>query len=315
MKKFRHIACLSLFLAMSAGMNSAVSAQESAEGFQRQGIDLLKKEGISSVEKALALFDQAIKLNPDYATAYLSAANACLMMFEQKDADQSKWINKGLNYTESLISRAPENPSVYVTKAQLLLDKKSYNQAVLALKKALRIAPSNLEANLTYVGYLLKEKGIDAAYKAAVDSFEPLKQTPLAFKAYAILFLEKKAWEKAETLYLQAMKTGLTNDHDVLAGLADTYQGQKRFKDALHVYENTLSMYPQSRSLPLKIYNAAMSLKDHKKATAMLEKHLTYYPGDLKNLAELASLYEQEGRTTEAGIIREKLKKVKERKK
>jgi len=79
---------------------------------------------------SLPLFDQAIKLNPQFAYAYNNRGYAKLQMNDLKGARED--ITKSMSIDS-------ENPYVYKTYAQLLLAEKKDKQACEKLKKALEL--------------------------------------------------------------------------------------------------------------------------------------------------------------------------------
>lgn len=96
--------------------------------YHNQALTVLNKEGLAQADKALKLLDMSIKNRDLFVKSSLFASGLCLLCFEQLPKKDSKWLKKGLKYVDVLLNEEPENVDALVKKAQILMDRQSYNQ-------------------------------------------------------------------------------------------------------------------------------------------------------------------------------------------
>ena len=126
---------------------------------------------IGEYGKAIADFDQAIKLKPDYAKAYYSRANAHRdkVDFDKAIADYTKAIELKIDYTEAYYNRGklydevdeydkaiedfstviklePEHVDAYNYRATVYRDKGDHDQAIEGFSDVLELYPDDVEA-------------------------------------------------------------------------------------------------------------------------------------------------------------------------
>ena len=82
-----------------------------------------------NMDFALQMFEQAIKLDPNFALAHAGVANACGMYFELREQDPA-WIAKGLAACERALSLEPERAEVLSAQARLFYSQRSEERRV-----------------------------------------------------------------------------------------------------------------------------------------------------------------------------------------
>ncbi|HEX7879518.1 MAG TPA: protein kinase [Candidatus Eisenbacteria bacterium] len=78
---------------------------------------------------ALQMFEQAIKLDPNFAVAHAGLANVCGMIFELREQNP-KWIEKGVAACERAMVLDPRSPEVLVARARISYAQKAYEAAI-----------------------------------------------------------------------------------------------------------------------------------------------------------------------------------------
>ena len=194
--------CLTLVLACSSDNNA------SQANYIQQGNDLLNQ---GETEKAIAIFDQAIKANPNQAEAYVIRGiaylaidpNVSLTDFNKAieiDTDYADaylqrgifYFNRGIALSNSsdlelamddfdeVIEIEPDNSDGFNRRARIHMLAGNYNQGLFDLDKAILHNPSNAEAVVDrgiLLGSLAKEEtGVDPDLKQS--SCEDLSSIP-----------------------------------------------------------------------------------------------------------------------------------------
>jgi non-specific serine/threonine protein kinase len=78
---------------------------------------------------ALQMFEQAIKVDPNFALAHAGVANICGLIFELREQHQ-KWIERGLTACDRALSLDPQSAEVLAARARIYYAQKDYEQAV-----------------------------------------------------------------------------------------------------------------------------------------------------------------------------------------
>jgi non-specific serine/threonine protein kinase len=78
---------------------------------------------------ALQMFEQAIKLDPDFALAHAGIASVCGMISEYRE-QHPRWIEKGLGACERASALEPKLAEVLAARAWLLSAQKKYDEAI-----------------------------------------------------------------------------------------------------------------------------------------------------------------------------------------
>jgi serine/threonine protein kinase/Flp pilus assembly protein TadD len=82
-----------------------------------------------NLDFALQMFEQAIKLDPNFALAHAGVGNVCGMIFELREQDP-KWIQRGTTACERALALDPQAAEVLAAQARVFYAKKEWDQAV-----------------------------------------------------------------------------------------------------------------------------------------------------------------------------------------
>jgi serine/threonine-protein kinase len=151
-----------------------------------RGIELMHAYKENSFRQALAAFDLAIKLDPNYAQARVHRASALQQILFNEDipdvATADRMENDALAEAERAVALAPDLPSAHAQLGALLEEARfDFTRATLEIGRARDLAPSDFTANLAYADLHMHlghtEEAITSAELAA--SLDPL--TPNTF--------------------------------------------------------------------------------------------------------------------------------------
>jgi serine/threonine protein kinase/Tfp pilus assembly protein PilF len=104
-----------------------------AYDFYLRGRSYLRRE---NTDYALQMFEQAIKLDRNFALAYAGIAHLCGLIYELREQSQS-WIEKGIAACDRAMALSPELPEVMVARARLFYAQKKFDEAELMAQRAI----------------------------------------------------------------------------------------------------------------------------------------------------------------------------------
>jgi non-specific serine/threonine protein kinase len=93
-----------------------------------------------NLEFALQMFEQAVKLDPDFAMAHAGIANVCGMIFEFRRQEQ-QWLDKGLAAADRAAVLDPQLAEVEAARARLFYSQKKPDEAIRYAKLAIERKP------------------------------------------------------------------------------------------------------------------------------------------------------------------------------
>ena len=104
-----------------------------AYDFYLRGRSYLRRE---NTDYALQMFEQAIKLDRNFALAYAGIAHLCGLIYELREQSQA-WIEKGIAACDRAMALAPELPEVMVARARLFYAQRKFDEAELMSQRAI----------------------------------------------------------------------------------------------------------------------------------------------------------------------------------
>ena len=113
------------------GMKPTENTQ--AYDFYLRGRSYMRRE---NTDYALQMFEQAIKLDRNFALAYAGIAHVCGLVYELREQSQA-WIDKGIAACDRAMALAPELPEVMVGRARLFYAQKKFDEAELMARRAI----------------------------------------------------------------------------------------------------------------------------------------------------------------------------------
>jgi non-specific serine/threonine protein kinase len=82
-----------------------------------------------NLDFALQMFEQAIKLDPNFALAHGGVGNVCGMIFELREQN-AKWIERGVTACDRALALDPQAAEVLAARARIYYAQKEWGQAV-----------------------------------------------------------------------------------------------------------------------------------------------------------------------------------------
>jgi tetratricopeptide (TPR) repeat protein len=231
-------------------------------------------------EEALASYDRLLKLQPDYAEAFLNRGDTLheLKRFEEALASYDRALKLRPDYAEALANRG-----------NTLHELKQFEEALASYDGALKLRPRYAEA-LSNRGNTLHElkrfeealASYDGALKLRLDYAEALSNRGTTLRAM-------KRFEEALASYDGALK--LRPDYaEALSNRGNTLYELKRFEEALASYDRAVKLRPDYAEA---LSNRGTTLHELKR----FEEALASYDGALKLRPDYAEALSNRGST------------------
>ncbi|HTY59185.1 MAG TPA: tetratricopeptide repeat protein, partial [Bacteroidota bacterium] len=143
---------------------------ETAYDLYLHGRSLLRDGDTFAPEEALALFDQALHLDPDFADAHAAAAWAHMLAYETSAEMQQSHIAQAISEVQKALSAGLRSSEVFCAWGLAEQSRGAYDNAIARFEQAVTVAPSDAESQRRLaVAYGAKGR-IDDAVRAAQRS-------------------------------------------------------------------------------------------------------------------------------------------------
>ncbi len=211
------------------------------------------------LEFALQMFENAVALDPGFALAHASIANACAAYHNLYERDQ-KWIVRAEAASQQASALSRDTPEVLVAEAWILYATEHYDEAVRRVRQAIERKPDAESA------YYLLGRALFAAgrYHEVVElSEEAIAHSGENYNVYVPYLNALGALGKTEALrnarlqriqVLEAQLAKVPEDARARILLASDYASLQRFEDATREANMAMALRPNDA---IVMYNVA----------------------------------------------------------
>ena len=262
-----------------------------------QGRNVLRNShGVDGIRPAVALFEQAIDKDPNFALAYTGLADSSLRMYGANK--ESIWAQKATLAAQQAERLSNNLPEVHLSLGSVYSMTGKNTLAVAELKRALELAPNSDEAY----------RNLGDAYKASGESDEAIAAYQKAVAANSYNWLNHIALGKAyfelgdnAKALLEFQKvTELATDNPLGYGdIGSVYLREGKWSEAIPHFQKALSIAPDSPTYS-NLGTAYFFLKNYDQATKMYEKAVEVTPNDEQLLGNLGDSYRWSGHSDQA---------------
>jgi TolB-like protein/Tfp pilus assembly protein PilF len=162
---------------------------------------LWNKRSQDGVKEALRLFQEAAKLDPEYARAYSGLADAYYIAFDWGYMKREEALPKAKEAAMKALQLDPANPEAHASLGLILSNEADPARAEEEFLTAIRLNPNYASAHQWYTAVLLEEGRLDEAEVEAMkaydlDPFSP----PIASQASNLKLIRHRFGEAASIL-------------------------------------------------------------------------------------------------------------------
>jgi TolB-like protein/Tfp pilus assembly protein PilF len=250
---------------VEAGELTSLSKTNSVDAYVMylKGREEYRKQTTESMKDARKLFEQAIALDPEYASAYVALANTIAMLSDGENffgvlkSDISATLAE--QNLEKAIVRAPDIAEIYAVMGVVNYLRQKFDESLEAFDKSLALNPSLAIAYMWKSQSLLKlqrfEEAIEAQQKAR--ELDPLFVSN-SYNLGALLVWQGK-YDSARDIFLQ-LKEDNPNSIFPYQGLAGLYFDQGNFVASIKYVQEAITMSPESTELADTLYSSLLWL-------------------------------------------------------
>jgi tetratricopeptide (TPR) repeat protein len=228
-----------------------------------KGREEYRKQTTESMKAAREFFEQAITLDPEYASAYVALADTIAMLsdgpsfFGVLKSDISATLaEKNL---EKAIVRAPDIAEIYAVMGVVRALRGKFDESLAAFDKSLVLNPSLAIAYMWKSNSLLQlqrlEEAIEAQQKAR--ELDPLFVTNSHNLATLLVWQGK--YDLAKNIFLQ-LKEDHPNSVFPYQGLAGLYFDQGNFVASIENVQKAIAISPDNDELQFRLYSSILNL-------------------------------------------------------
>jgi tetratricopeptide (TPR) repeat protein len=241
-------------------------------------------------EEAKEYLSIAVHNNPD--SIYLNKKMAVLM-------HKLNNTKEAFRYAHRCVEIDPNDISSHVLLAELYAFTKDKESEIEEYNTVLTLDPKNQRIRMVLATILIRNRRLNEAL-AHLD--ELTLQNPdliLAYYYRGRIYLEMDKYEQAEKEYLKALELNESME-PALFDLASLYQIEKRFEDAIEIYNRVIKNYPSNLAAKERLLNIYEKLGQTDKTKELIEeiKNQTE-PGD-PDRQTLGLFYLQHGKLAES---------------
>jgi TolB-like protein/Tfp pilus assembly protein PilF len=246
-------------------------------------------------EQAVALFKQAIEIDPDYALAHAGLADAYYQRFMRFGFPEAEWLDPAIEQAQKAISLDPNLAEGYKALATLYgFVKGWWRKAVEAGQKAVEANPNSALANSSLGQYYLNTGELDKAFRFIKKSIAlgPAWAFPCADLGYIYFGLDDPV--RAEEWLKKSLELQPDLDWANMAQI-EVYLALGEYDKAIEQSQTGLSKFPGNPSAWIIEFAALAEL-----FSGHYEKAQEYYQKIGEQPIELGYIYWKAGRKDEA---------------
>jgi serine/threonine protein kinase/Flp pilus assembly protein TadD len=212
-----------------------------------------------SLEFALQMYEQAIRLDPNFALAHAGVAYICGIIYEVREHDP-KWVERGDTACNRAMELDPNLPEALVARARILYSQQKHDEAIDLAHGAIGIKPDcegvyNILGRAYFASGRFEEAAalIEKAIEANGDDYNVYIPFTNALERLG-RFAELDRYREMEVRMLERQLELVPEDVRARSLLAADYANTGRADDAARHLEMTIALRPNDSNV---LYNAA----------------------------------------------------------
>jgi serine/threonine protein kinase/tetratricopeptide (TPR) repeat protein len=255
-----------------------------------------------NIQSAIDLFEQAIKMDNNFALAYTGLSDASMLMYREKK--DRFWSERGIAAAKQAERLNTKLPEVHFSLGSAFSATGQTTEAIAELKKALALAPNSDEAyrrlGNAYADIGQKDLAIQALQKAAdLNPYYWVNQNALGTAYFEFGDYEKALKQFQSVTQLEPQNAaGYDN-------MGSVYSRMGKYQDSIGAYQQALQIQPYATTYS-NLATAYFYLKKYPEAVQMFEKAAEMNPGDAAVAGNLADAYRWAGQKDKANATYDK---------
>jgi tetratricopeptide (TPR) repeat protein len=199
--------------------------------------------------RAIELFQEAIRLEPDFAPAYAALADSLTQQYGLFNDRKEAVIKQSIEYAQKALSIDPSLAEAYKSLGLSFSYQGKKDEGIKEYKKALLLNENYTEVYINLAMIFLNERDLDKAFNMLQEAVKTNSSSSEAHKELAGYYLIKRNYEKAIKEYEIAIDTGFLNKHSLFqsySNIALCYKLEGNREKAVLFLEKALSVNPDN---------------------------------------------------------------------
>jgi serine/threonine-protein kinase len=221
-----------------ASLNLHGTAEPAAYDYYLHGtgylLDISRPENVAN---ALAMFDQAIHLDPNYGLAYAGRGKA--LWEKSKSSHDKKWVEASRSDCERAVTLGNAGSEGHLCLGMLAAGTGEYNSAITEFQRALELDPTNDETYIQLAATYKKLNKPDEAEKTFLRAIELRPQDRRAYDQLGTFYLEQAQYDKAEKMFQRSLQLA-PDSYVAYSNLGGVYLFMGRDADAITMLERSI---------------------------------------------------------------------------
>jgi TolB-like protein/tetratricopeptide (TPR) repeat protein len=180
-------------------------APEAYEAYLQGRFQKNKGEGEDSLRAALAAFEEALRIDPGYARAYVGKAGTLTSLASNAYMPYDTGFRQSRDASMRAIELAPDLAEAYLTLGFVQAADLDVAAAKISAEHALQLNPGSFDVQQSYAGFQSSLGNHEAAIAAAKKAIELDPLAPQAYLALASALTNARQYEKAEAVARRAV--------------------------------------------------------------------------------------------------------------
>jgi serine/threonine protein kinase/Flp pilus assembly protein TadD len=235
---------------------SKPTANSVAYDYYLRGRSYARRE---SLEFALQMYEQAVKLDPNFALAHAGIAYICGIIYEIREHDP-KWVERGEGACQRALELDPNLAEALVARARIVYSQRQHDEAIELARRAITLKP-DCEGVYNVLGRAYFASGrfqeavelIEKAIEANGDDYNVYIPFVNSLQCLG-RFEELRRYRAMEIRMLERQLELVPEDVRARSLLAADYANIGRADDAVRHLEMTVALRPNDSNV---LYNAA----------------------------------------------------------
>lgn len=250
---------------VKAGELTSLSSTNSVDAYVMylKGREAYRKQTTEAMKEARQLFEQALALDPEYATAYVALADTIAMLSE--GSTTFGVLQPEISATlaeqnlEKALVREPDIAQIYAVMGVVRLLRNQFEDSIEAFDKALEINPS------LSIAYMWKTNSLSMLqrYDEAIEAQTKARELDPLFVSHSYNLGILLLWQGRDVEATKVFHT-LKQDHPESTfpyqGLADVYFSQGQFAASIRELQRAISLSPDNPDLQHRLNSSLLNL-------------------------------------------------------
>jgi tetratricopeptide (TPR) repeat protein len=260
------------------------------------------QQAISNINKAIGLYEEALRKDPSFALAYAGIADATLILYDEKK--DSLLAQKALGAAQQAQRLNDNLPEVHFSLGKVYSASGRTAEAIIELKRALELAPNSDDGyralGNVYLAVGQKEQALQA-YQKAVE-INPYYW--INYNAIGQAYSQLGEYDKALVALRHVIELEPQNSFGYL-NVGVVYFQQGKYEESIPYYQKSLEIQPADRTYS-DLGAAYFYLKRYNDSVPMFEKAVQMSPNEEQFTGNLADAYRWSGQREKANATYDK---------